>query len=83
MKVYVMQVDDQWHVKREGSDEVIAAHYRKERAIESAKEIALGQEAELVVLRKDGTIDNLNEYGVDPFPSEDNAPEYREDDSEL
>jgi hypothetical protein len=77
-----MQTDDQWVVKREGSDEVLASHYRKERAIESAKEMAIG-DAELVVLRKDGTIDNLNTYGVDPFPSQNNAPEYREDDSEM
>jgi hypothetical protein len=83
MRVYVEKIGDKWVVKREGSDEILASHYRKERAIESAKEIALGQEAELVVLRADGTIDNLNDYGVDPFPSQNNAPEYREDDSEM
>ncbi|MGE5798498.1 MAG: DUF2188 domain-containing protein [Ignavibacteria bacterium] len=83
MRVYVMPIDSKWIVKRESSDEILASHYRKDKAIESAKEISLGRDAELIILRKDGTIDNLDAYGVNPFPSEDNAPEYREDDSEL
>jgi hypothetical protein len=82
MRVYVMPKNSKWIVKRESSDEILASHYRKEKAIESAKEISLGHDSELIVLREYGTIDNLDGYGVNPFPSEDNAPEYREDDSE-
>jgi hypothetical protein len=83
MRVYVIPKDNEWIVKRDNEDEILASHFRKDRAIESAKEISIGHDAELIILKEDGTIDNLDAYSVNPFPSEDNAPDYREDDSEL
>ncbi|HSR18889.1 MAG TPA: DUF2188 domain-containing protein [Ignavibacteriaceae bacterium] len=40
-----------WIVKRESPDEILASHYRKDKAIESAKEIFLGR-AELIILKE-------------------------------
>jgi hypothetical protein len=55
----------------------------KKKQSKATKELSIGHDSELVVLREDDTIDNLGAYSINPFPAEDNAPEYREDDSEL
>lgn len=75
-KIYVMPDNGKWAVRRNKEDDPMARKDTKEEAIEAAKEIALGQEASLVVLRKDGTIENLGQDSVDPFPDEDKGPEY-------
>jgi hypothetical protein len=82
MHVYVMPIDEKWAVKREGSEEIVSSHDRKKDALEVAKELAMGTEAELVILRKDGTIDNTGIYSVDPMPSPDRAPDYNEETDE-
>jgi hypothetical protein len=76
MRVYVSPNGEEWDVLRE-NNEVVSTHDSKEAAIEIAKEIALGQDAELVILRADGTQENAEE-AVDPFPSEDNAPDFND-----
>jgi hypothetical protein len=82
MIIYVLQDGENWLVKREHEEEVVSTHDSRETAIETAKEIAIGHDAELVILKEDGTIDNLGSYGIDPFPSEDNAPEFNEEGDE-
>lgn len=82
MIVYVLPEGESWAVKREHEENPVSVHDSKEAAIETAKEVALGHDAELVILKADGTIDNLGVYGVDPFPSEDNAPEFNEEGDE-
>ncbi|MFO7447713.1 MAG: DUF2188 domain-containing protein [Ignavibacteriaceae bacterium] len=80
MIVYVMPQDEEnWAVKREHEEKPVSVYDSKEAAIETAKEIAMGLDAELVVLRPDGTIDNLGTESIDPFPSKDNSPEFNED----
>jgi|GEM_PF-4640576 hypothetical protein len=82
MKVYILPQDEKWAVKREHEEEPVSLHDSRKDALETAKEIAMGSDAELVILRADGTIDNLGAYSVDPFPSEDRAPDYTELDEE-
>jgi Uncharacterized protein conserved in bacteria (DUF2188) len=81
-KVYVTPHINDWAVKQEGADAIISVHNTKEEAIEAAKEIAIGREAELVVLKKDGTIDNLGVYPAKPFPPEDKTPGYNNEEDE-
>jgi hypothetical protein len=82
MIVYIMPEGENWVVRREHEDAAVSVHDSKEDAIEAAKEIAIGHDAELVILKEDGTIDNLGIYGIDPFPSEDNAADFNEEENE-
>lgn len=82
MDIIVLPQDGMWTVKRENSEEILSEHESKKEAIETAKEIAMGQDAGIVILRADGTIDNLGVYGVDPFPSEDRGPEFNNEQDE-
>ncbi len=75
-KIYVMPKDNKWAVKRNEEDKPIDEKDTKKEAIEAAKEIAIGLDASLVVLRRDGTIENLGQDSVDPFPDEDKGPDY-------
>lgn len=81
--IFVMPEDENWVVKSEGSENVISSHDSREAAIEAAKEVAMGNDSSLVILRHDGTIDNLGLYGIDPFPSKDNAPEYNDEEGDA
>jgi hypothetical protein len=76
---YVMFHDGKWAVKGENTDNITSLHDSKKEAIEVAKELAMANDAQLVVLRKDGTIDNLGLKGIDPMPDIDNAPDYNPD----
>jgi len=75
--------DGKWAVKPEGDDSAPPNVYEtREQAIEAAKEIAMGKDNGVIVLREDGTIDNTGGIGEDPFPDEDNAPEFNEEGDE-
>jgi hypothetical protein len=80
MNQYVMPYEGKWAVKGENADKITSVHETKKDAIETAKEIAMANDAKLVVLRKDGTIDNLGFKGIDPMPDKDRAPDYNPDD---
>ena len=83
MNIFVMHIDGGgWAVKRADSEEIVSSHDTKHEAIEVAKEIAVGSDAGIVILRADGTIDNIGLYGIDPFPSEDNAAEFNDEQDE-
>ncbi|MFZ0453240.1 MAG: DUF2188 domain-containing protein [Ignavibacteriaceae bacterium] len=81
-KVYVTPHKTDWAVKQEGANAIISVYNTKKEAIEAAKEIAIGREAELIILKKDGTIDNLGVYPTDPFPSKNKGPEYNNEGDE-
>ena len=81
-RIYVMPQKNRWVVKRNKDDEAIDEKNSKNEAIEAAKEIAIGLDATLVILRKDGTIENLGQDSVDPFPDEDKGPEYNNENDE-
>jgi len=75
-KIYVIPKNDKWTVRRNEEVKPIDEKNTKQEAIEAAKEIAIGLDASLVILRKDGTIENLGQDSVDPFPDEDKGPDY-------
>jgi hypothetical protein len=79
MNQYVMWHEGKWAVKGENAQDFTSHHDSKKEAIETAKEIAMANDAQLVILKKDGTIDNLGVKGVDPFPDKDLAPDYNPD----
>lgn len=81
-KVYVTPFKNDWAVKQEGADSIISVHNTKDEAIEAAKEIAIGRDAKLIILKKDGTIDNLGVYPTNPFPSKNKGPEYNNEGDE-
>jgi hypothetical protein len=80
MNQVVMPYEDgKWVVKPEGDDSAPANIFdTKEEAIEAAKEIAMGKDQGLIILRRDGTIENTDGIGLDPFPNEDNAPDFND-----
>jgi hypothetical protein len=84
MNQVVMPLEDgKWAVKPEGNDAAPANIYEtREQAIEAAKEIAMGNDSGITILREDGTIENMDGIGIDPFPDEDNAPEFNEEGDE-
>ncbi len=77
---FVLPFKGRWAVRAEGTDEVTSIHDTIEEAIEEAKLLAKKQDSKLVVLREDGTIDNLGAYGINPLPDKDKTPEYNSDD---
>lgn len=84
MNQVVMPYEDgKWAVKPEGDSNAPANIYdTREEAVEAAKEIAMGKDNGVIILRKDGTIDNIGGIAIDPFPDKDNAPEFNEEGDE-
>lgn len=69
-KIYVTPHINDWAVRQEGMESMVSVHRTKKEAVEAAKEVAIGREAELVILKKDGTIDNPDDYPTDSFSKE-------------
>ena len=67
---WVVPTDDGWGVRSENSDRLTRRTNTKDEAIEIAKEIAKNQQSELIIQKKDGTIQARNSYGQDPYPPE-------------
>jgi hypothetical protein len=58
---------DYWQVKYNG--EALSTHYTKEMAISKGRDRALANKpSQLVVHRRDGTIETEWTYGNDPYP---------------
>ena len=68
---HVVPVDGQWGVRREGGDRLTSIHPTQGEAIERGREIAINQQTELVIHRRDGTIRDSDSYGNDPMPPRD------------
>ena len=60
-----------WAVRREGSSRVSSQHQTQGQAIESGRELAQNQRAELVIHRPNGQIRDSDSYGNDPVPPRD------------
>lgn len=60
-----------WAVKKSGSAKVSRSFETKAKAVEYGKQISRREKTELYIHRKDGTIQNRNSYGNDPFPPRD------------
>lgn len=74
-----MPHENKWAVKGENSEEISSLHDTKKQAIETAKETAMKGNSKLVILREDGTIDNLGVKGIDAFPDKNLSPDYNPD----
>lgn len=68
IQVWVSPSGDNWKVKSTGASKAAAITETKAEAKEIATRIAQNQGAELVVQRQDGTIQEKNSFGNDPFP---------------
>ena len=63
--------DDGWKVKAAGGERASSTHETKAQAVERARELAKNQDkSQVVVHRRDGTIQTEWTYGSDPFPPE-------------
>lgn len=67
-QVWVSPSGNNWKVKSAGAGKAAAITETKAEAKEIATRIAQNQDAELVIQRQDGTIQEKNSFGNDPFP---------------
>lgn len=63
--------DGGWNVKKGGSQRASKHFDKKTDAEKWATEVAKNQNSELVIHKKDGTIQNPNSHGNDPHPPKD------------
>jgi len=58
-----------WQVKAEKASRASSIEDTKDKAVEKAKELAKSSsEGQVVIHKKDGTIQTEHTYGSDPFP---------------
>lgn len=62
---------DQWGVHGEGNQKDTKLFDKKSDAVNYAKNIAKNQESELIIQKRDGTIQSKDSYGNDPCPPRD------------
>ncbi len=60
-----------WEIKRTGSERATRVVETKKEAETIAREISKRQNTELVIHRKDGTIERKDSHGNDPNPPKD------------
>lgn len=65
---HVVPHDGAWAVRKEGSRRVTSGHPTKRDAEAAGRSIAANQGAELIIHRKDGTIERRDSHGSDPCP---------------
>jgi hypothetical protein len=63
--------DGDWVVQREGSERASFKVPNKEQAESIARDMGRRERVEVFIQRRDGTIQNRNSYGKDPFPPRD------------
>lgn len=63
--------DGGWDVKKGGGTRSIKHFDKKQDAVDYARNISRNQESELVIHKKDGTIQNPDSHGGDPCPPKD------------
>lgn len=66
--VWVSPRDGEWIVHREHSERASHVAQTKEEAVGVARDLARNDGVELFIQRRDGTIQERNSYGNDPFP---------------
>lgn len=65
---HVVPHDDGWAVRGAGSQRATSIHRTQREAIDTGREIARNQGAELFVHGRDGRIRERDSHGNDPFP---------------
>lgn len=71
-RYHVTPTDDgNWKVKAERASRASGVHENKAEAVEQAKDLAKSHRpAQVVIHKKDGTIQTEHTYGQDPYPPE-------------
>ena len=65
---HVTRRGNQWAVVGEGNQKATSLHSTQEEAIGAAKEIAINQQAELLIHGRNNQIRERSSYGNDPHP---------------
>lgn len=65
---HVVTHGDGWAVKKEGASRVSSQHATKKEAESAGRATSTNQGTELIVHRKDGTIERRDSHGHDPYP---------------
>ncbi len=69
---HVVPHGNDWAVRKEGASRVSSTHPTQQAAIDSTKQGAIRDHAEVVIHRPDGRIRDKDSYGNDPCPPRDN-----------
>ena len=72
-KQHIVQPHEEggWEVKKSGSDRASRVLPTKDQAEKTGRKISQNQGTELVIRRKDGTIERKDSHGNDPNPPKD------------
>lgn len=68
---HVVPSNDGWNVIKGGGERAIKHFDRKQEAVDYGRQVSKNQESELIIHRKDGTIQNSDSHGNDPCPPKD------------
>lgn len=60
-----------WNLKKGGGERAIKHFENKAEAVKFSREVSKNQKSELVIHKKDGTIQNSDSHGNDPMPPRD------------
>ena len=66
--IHIVPDGNRWAVKKEGSAAPVSTHRTKQLADNVGRPIARREKVELVIHRKDGTIQDKDSFGNDPHP---------------
>jgi uncharacterized protein YdaT len=69
--IHVVPHPDGWATKKEGGERAGSVHDTKSEALDQARDQAKREHVEVVIHRKDGTIQDSDSYGNDPNPPKD------------
>jgi uncharacterized protein YdaT len=69
--IHVVPHKDGWATKKEGASRAGAVTDTKAEALERARDQAKRENVEVVIHKKDGTIQDSDSYGNDPHPPKD------------
>lgn len=67
-QVWVSPRDGDWVVHKPGADRAIRETELQSDAINTGRQVAINQRAELIIQGRDGKIRERNSYGNDPYP---------------
>lgn len=69
--IHVVPHEDGWATRKEGGQRPGSVHDTKADALQQAREQAKRERVEVVIHKKDGTIQDSDSYGKDPNPPKD------------
>lgn len=73
-EIHIVPFEKKWAVKTEKTKKPNSTHKTKMNAIKAGTKLAKNKKTELVIHKRDGTFENKNSHGNDPFPPRDKKP---------